>query len=277
MTYYNYRFTSDPATPSIELKLFYCGAEQCAPGHSWGPALKDHYKFLYIHSGKGIYRVGEQTFHLGAGDGFLLSPDVVAYYRADDEDPWTYSWVAFDGLNAAHYLRRASLSAYRPIVRSPQPEAIEGCFRQIHDACKMNGSSDTRLLSHLYGLMSILIETTQTGRPEPRSANAQDLYVKKAIEFVHINYSQTVTIAEMADWIGLERKYLSKLFKSSTGLSPQEYLIQYRLNKACELMKNASLSIGEIAGSVGYKDQLLFSKMFRKLKGVSPTEYRSSF
>lgn len=276
MTQYDYRFTSDPATPCIELKLFYCGSEICAPGHSWGPALKDHYKFLYIHRGKGIFRVGEHTYHLGPGDGFLLSPDVVAYYRADEEDPWTYSWIAFDGLNAELYLTRARLSAYQPIFRSRQPEAVELCFRQIYDACRMNGSTDTRLLSNLYGFLSILIEEATTGHPEPKSENAQDLYVKKALEFVHINYSQTVTIAEMADWIGLERKYLSKLFKSATGLSPQDYLIHFRLNKACELMKNPSLSIGEIAYSVGYKDQLLFSKMFKKLKGVSPTEYRKS-
>ncbi|MFE5322744.1 AraC family transcriptional regulator [Paenibacillus sp. NPDC056579] len=276
MSQFDYRFTSDPATPCIELKLFYCGSEQCAPGHSWGPALKDHYKFLYIHSGKGIYRVGEQTYRLGPGDGFLLSPDVVSYYRADDEDPWVYSWVAFDGLNAELYLTRARLSAYRPIFRPRDPEELEQCFRQIYEACQRSGSSDTRLLSHLYGLLSILIEEAHTDIRAPKAENAQDLYIKKAIEFVHINYSQTVTIAEMADWIGLERKYLSKLFKAATGLSPQDYLIQFRLNKACELMNNPSLSIGEIAYSVGYKDQLLFSKMFKKLKGVSPSEYRKS-
>ncbi|TBL80440.1 AraC family transcriptional regulator [Paenibacillus thalictri] len=276
MSHYDYRYTSDGFIPSIELKLFYCGSEQCAPGHSWGPALKDHYKFLYIHSGRGIYRVGERTYELGPGGAFLLSPDVVAYYRADEQDPWTYSWVAFDGINAGTYLRLARLSPFEPVVQCRQPEAFELIFRHIYEACQLKVSSGTRLLSHLYALLSLLIEQAEAGHAPAKMDNPQETYVKKAIEFVHINYSQTVTIAEMADWIGLERKYLSKLFKQATGLSPQDYLIQFRMNKACELMGNPSLSIGEIAGSVGYKDPLLFSKMFKKLNGVSPTEYRKS-
>ncbi|WP_282939194.1 AraC family transcriptional regulator [Paenibacillus sp. RC67] len=276
MSYDDYRFHSDRSIRTIELKLFYSGSEHCSPGHSWGPGLKDHYKILYIHSGKGIYRVGEQTYNLSSGDVFLLSPEAVAYYRADDQDPWTYSWIAFNGLNAELYLRRAHLSLEHPVFRCTERGALESCFQQVYEASKMSTSRDTRLLSALYSFLSVLIEDVQSKHPETKQENTQDLYVKKAIEFVHNNYSQAITIGEMADWIGLERKYMSKLFKAATGLTPQDYLIHFRISKACELMNNPSLSIGEIAYSVGYKDQLLFSKMFKKLRKQSPSEYRKS-
>lgn len=275
MGYNDYKFHSDHSIRTIELKLFYSGFEHCSPGHSWGPGLKDHYKILYIHSGKGIYRVGEQTYNLTSGDVFLLSPEAVAYYRADDQDPWTYSWIAFNGLNAELYLRRAHLTLEHPVFRCSQREALEGCFKQVYEASKMSGTRDTRLLSALYSFLSVLIEDART-HPEMKPENTQDLYVKKAIEFVHNNYSQAITIGEMADWIGLERKYMSKLFKAATGLTPQDYLIHFRISKACELMSNPSLTIGEIAYSVGYKDQLLFSKMFKKLKKQSPSDYRKT-
>ncbi|MCS7459110.1 AraC family transcriptional regulator [Paenibacillus doosanensis] len=274
MTLLDYRYTSDASAPSIELKLYYCGYERCAPGHSWGPALKDHYKILYIHGGKGIYRTGDRIYELGEGQGFLLCPDVIASYRADDEDPWTYSWVAFNGLSAELYLRRAQLSPANPVFRCTDARSMDQCFLQVYEASKSKGSSDTRLLSALYGFLSMLIEEAQSHCPSAKPDNLRDLYVQKAVEFIQMNYSQPVAIADMADWIGLERKYLSKLFKSGTGMSPQDFLIHFRVSKACELMKNPALSIGEIAGSVGYKDQLLFSKMFRKVKGMPPSVYR---
>ncbi|WP_079913710.1 AraC family transcriptional regulator [Paenibacillus sp. 32352] len=276
MGYHDYRFHSDRSIRTIELKLFYSGFEHCSPGHSWGPALKDHYKILYVHSGQGIYRAGDHTYRLGSGDVFLLTPDAVAYYRADDQDPWTYSWIAFNGLNAELYLRRAHLSVEHPVFHCTRREALEACFQQVYEASKMSSTRDTRMLSALYGFLSVLIEEAECKHPEAKQDNTQDLYVKKAIEFVHNNYSQAITISEIADWIGLERKYMSKLFKAATGLTPQDYLIHFRISKACELMSNPSLSIGEIAYSVGYKDQLLFSKMFKKLKKQSPSEYRRS-
>ena len=80
----------------------------------------------------------------------------------------------------------------------------------------------------------------------------------------------------MAHYIGLDRKYISKLFKDSVGVTIQDYLVNYRMNKAKEMMKERTLSIGDISRSVGYDNPLIFSKMFKKTNGVSPSDYRRS-
>ncbi|MFH5187262.1 AraC family transcriptional regulator [Paenibacillus sp. TAB 01] len=265
--------------PYDDLKLYYCGSEQCLPGHSWGPALKDHYKIHYIHSGKGMYRTPEKTHTLTQGQGFLICPDVLSFYQADAHEPWTYSWVAFKGTNADSYLQRACLTSEQPVFRTAQQETIALCFQQMFQASLMPKSRDLRLLGSLYQFLSILIEDASPSREleaYAEGADRQQLYVAKAVEFIETNYSRSMSIAELADQVGLERKYLTKLFKSRTGLSPQLYVIHYRIGKACEWLADPLLSVAEIAYSVGYKDPLLFSKMFKKMKGLSPSEYRRS-
>jgi YesN/AraC family two-component response regulator len=103
---------------------------------------------------------------------------------------------------------------------------------------------------------------------------AKEAYVRKAIDYIKANYYNKISISELAKLIGIDRIYLSSLFKETVQLSPQMYLVQYRINKACDLLDNPLLTISDISHSVGYSDPLLFSKMFKKIKGVSPSHYR---
>jgi mannose-6-phosphate isomerase-like protein (cupin superfamily) len=66
-----------------DLNMYHCGTEDCAPGHDYGPAVKDHYLIHYILDGKGTFHVGEKIYQLGKGQGFLICPNVITYYQAD--------------------------------------------------------------------------------------------------------------------------------------------------------------------------------------------------
>lgn len=274
---YSYKYITPfkELVSQIDLKLYYCGTEDCQPGHSWGPAVKDHYKIHYVHSGKGIFKIGEETYNIKDGQCFLICPDIVSYYKADEEDPWTYYWVAFNGLNVRSYLNRAGLTVESPVINCCNDDIIIDCFTRMFEGSKTSSSGDLRLLSSLYEFLSIIIDESAVKTAADKSTKKDNLYIAKAIEWFELNYSSSVSISEIADYIGLNRKYFSKLFKESIGMSPQNFLINLRLNKACDLMKNSYLSIGEISRSVGYEDQLLFSRIFKKFKGVSPNQFRS--
>ncbi|WP_083814256.1 AraC family ligand binding domain-containing protein [Paenibacillus curdlanolyticus] len=112
----------------------YTGTEQCASGQSWGPGVKDSYKLFYVHSGKGILRVQEKTFRLAIGHVFLLSPNVLSFYQADEEEPWTFSWVAFDGGIVPEYLKQAGFTLDCPVIRCDREQEIRQCFNQLFDA-----------------------------------------------------------------------------------------------------------------------------------------------
>lgn len=260
-----------------DLNMYQCGKQNCEPGHAYGPAVRDHYLIHFIFSGKGKFSAGGKTHYLGKGQGFLIVPDAVTFYQADYEDPWTYCWVGFHGLKAEEYLKAAGLSEDNPIFTYTSDDYIQQCFSSMFETSKLQKGREIRLLGHLYLFLSQLIETNGNSRFPYDSDKRTDAYIKKAIEFFTMNYSRKVTICDAARYVGLDRSYLGSVFSRQTGMTMQEYLVRLRMDKACDLMGNSGLAIGDIARSVGYDDQLLFSKVFKKYKGSSPRNYRKEY
>ena len=87
-------------------------------------------------------------------------------------------------------------------------------------------------------------------------------------------YHTEVSIEDIAAVCGINRSYFGKIFRNSTGRSPQEFLMNYRMVKATELLKLTSLSIADVGSAVGYENQLHFSRAFKNIYGVSPREWR---
>jgi hypothetical protein len=112
-----------------ELDMCHCGIEVCAPGHAYGPAVRDHFLIHYIRDGQGIFRVGETQYRLIKGDGFLICPGIVTYYQADWDEPWRYSWVGFHDSLAAAYLKDACLDAASPVFHYRQDDFFAACIR----------------------------------------------------------------------------------------------------------------------------------------------------
>ena len=259
-----------------DLNMYQCGTENCDKGHWYGPAVRDHFLIHYIHSGKGKFCVGDRVYHLHRNQGFLIFPDIVTYYQADFEEPWTYSWVGFHGMKAEGYLKNAGLTMENPIFNGDEEGYIDDCFHQMLAAKNLQKGREIRLLGMLYLFLSQLIEQGAKDRFD-YPGNRKEAYIKKAIEYIEMNYSRKMSISELANHLGLDRSYLGSIFKEQLDTPPQDFLVKYRLDKACALMKNEALSIGDISRSVGYDDPLLFSKLFRKYKGLPPREYRKSY
>ncbi|HEY8888716.1 MAG TPA: AraC family transcriptional regulator [Clostridium sp.] len=261
---------------NINLNIYYCGSQECKPGHSWGPAVKEHYKIHYVNKGKGSFNIGNKTYLLEEGQGFLICPNVISYYKADNKDPWKYTWVAFDGTSVESYLKRANLSVENPIFKVCDEEMSQ-CLNQMVTVSIVDPSRDLRLISLLYLFIDIIINRTGSAKNSYKSVRHREPYIENVIEFIEINYSQKILITEISNHMGIDRKYLSTIFKAAMGISIQKYLIDYRMNKACNLMQNYLLSIGDISRSVGYDDPLVFSKMFKYVIGVSPRKYRNMY
>lgn len=265
--------SSEYSISNIDLNLFYCGEEDCESDHFWGPSVRDHYLIHYIVRGKGIFQYDGKVYELSQGQGFLISPYKLSFYQADHDNPWHYKWVGFKGLNAHTYLDRANLSVQQPIFNNDSDSKLEDCIDSMINALTLQKSRDLMYKGLLYEFLSILIESSTGDKALESAAMNTEQYVRKAMEFVNMNYSRKTSIDEMAQFVGLNRKYLSKIFKSVTNITPQEFLINYRINKACELMEDHTLPISNIAHSVGYDDPLHFSKIFKKVKQISPREF----
>lgn len=255
---------------NTDLELYYFGTQQCRPGESWGPGIKTQYKLHYIHSGKGYLKTGDMEYEITEGQMFACYPNEVVYYRADEQDPWRYSWVAFNGLNSELYLERANISKINLVIDCPNKEIVESAYNQILSIGNADANKDLSYIGYLYLILSSIITRSHH---EVGSGSAKD-YVKEAVKYIKTNYSQPINISDISNSLNLDRKYFSKIFKEQLKMPPNEYLITYRLMKACELMDNTNLTIAEIAATVGYDNQFSFSRVFKKYKQISPSDYR---
>ena len=102
------------------------------------------------------------------------------------------------------------------------------------------------------------------------------IYVEKAETYIGTNYSYPITVEDVASYVGISRSHLFRSFQAYRHKSPKEYLSEYRIKQACHLLKETNLSVSAIAYSVGFDNNLYFSKAFKKQKKMSPSEYRKT-
>ena len=229
-------------TNNIELSIFNCGIERCAPGQTWGPGIRDHYLIHLVLSGKGVFEVGGRTWEVSQGQLFFARPSQLIRYTADEQQPWEYSWVGFNGACANIYSSRGL---------QPQDEAA--------------------MVGYLYLFIASLMKETSAGKPHTASSSSQ--YVLNAIKYIQFNYSHDISIDDVAKSVGVSRSHLYRVFMLNVGKSPIDYLTEYRINEACKLLRAGNLSIAEVAVSVGFFDQFYFSRVFKRAKGVPPSKY----
>lgn len=256
----------------FDLVVYQCGMEKCKSSHSWGPAVRDHYLIHFILKGSGTFYVDGKVYNIKENGGFLICPDTITSYIADKEDPWIYAWVGFRGIKAESYLSLANLSSKDPVFKSYNGDFVKKCFEDMRRATELKYGKEFRLQALLTLFLSELIE--ERGKNIVINSNYRELYLKKSLQFIETNYHRKITVSEIAESVGLNKNYFSTFFRENMGLTPQEYLVSFRINKACELMNNEVLTISDISRSVGYNDPLGFSKIFKKVKGFSPKNYR---
>ncbi len=260
---------------SIDLYLSTCGIQNCNGGHFFGPGKRDVYILHFICDGKGTYTVKGKTYTLGKGDVFLINPDTEVYYVADNKNPWSYLWVGFHGCKAATYLSYAGFDETKLTRKLQDTSLIFTYIQQIIINRQLTYANELKREAALLQILSILIEGYRSSfSGTDKYDYPYKIYVEQAIDYIQANYRNNVKINDIAMYIGIDRSYLSGIFKETMDISPQEYLLRYRIEQAEVMLKNTGDKIGKIAAAVGYQDPLTFSKMFRKYKGISPLKYR---
>ena len=135
--------------------------------------------------------------------------------------------------------------------------------------------SSLHLIGHLYLFLDLLTRSA-LGAKQLGGNKMRDYYIREAIAYIENNYQYDISVEDIADSIGLNRSYLGKIFRNAVGNAPQQFLMQYRMIKATELLMLTQLSINEIGAAVGYPNQMRFSRAFKSVYGISPRAWRNS-
>ena len=204
----------------------------------------------------------------------MIFPGQINTYIADDKLPWEYIWIEFDGLRVKEALTTTDLSRNNPVYRTHTREICENMVNEMLYITKHPSESPYHLIGHMYLFLDYLLQSAKS-KKIISSGKMSDYYIKEAMNYIEQNFQNDISIEEIASVCGINRSYLGKIFKSSIGHSPQEFLMNYRMIKATELLKLTSLSIADIGSAVGYENQLHFSRAFKNIYGVSPREWRN--
>ena len=172
-------------TNNIELSIFNCGLERCAPGQTWGPGIRDHYLIHLVVSGRGVFEVGGKTFAVAPGDLFFAKPSQLIRYTADEQQPWEYSWVGFNGACAHKLAAQLPFTDAAPVHHTQDLEGMRAALSSIYSSRGLQPQDEAAMVGYLYLFIAALMKETIAGKPHSTSSSSQ--YVLNAIKYIQFN------------------------------------------------------------------------------------------
>lgn len=258
----------EPKIPAVN--VYYCGIQNCEAGHFFGPATRPHYLMHFILKGQGTYQTEEQIFSLREGQAFLIKPGEVTYYQADEKEPWEYVWVAFDGVEAERLLEKYQLAGKEYICSYESVEMVRMWMNKLIELFMKSGYNKEVAIGYFYIIFGNIIKKNM-----PLLPDYEVTYYKKAEQYIRHHYSYPIHVTDIARNIGIDRTYLYKIFIKYANQSPKQFLTEFRIRVAKEMLNSTSMNITEIALSCGFNDSSMFCKHFHKLEKKSPMQYRN--
>lgn len=261
---------------SLDLYLVHAGIEHCAPSHIC-PGPKDEYIIHFVLSGAGTYTAKNRTWHLTPGEMFLIRPDEYVTYASDLRDPWTYAWIGFNGIRTDAILKNCGFSDRILVNHFYTPQSIIENINLIMESRQLSFAGDLKRQACLLQLFATLCNdyTLHNNKKSSGRGHGQSsVYLEHAIEYIEYSYQEGISVTDVANYIGISRTYLNRIFQKELRISVQQFLINYCLHKAANLLVSTDQTIYEVAKSVGYEDPLAFSKAFKKKFEISPKNYR---
>lgn len=261
---------------SDKYHLNYCGREDCQPGHAYGPNVRSAYLIHLVKKGRGTYWTKTKTYQVRENQAFLIFPNEEVTYQADYEDPWFYDWVGFSGNGAEECVAAMGFSHNAHVVDVRRTTEMSDCISRIMSLRKADFPEDLLRTAEMMRFFALIMgDQTMHSAWGGESGKRFSPYVREAIDYLTANYSQKIRISDLADQIGINRSHLATSFRREAKLSPQEFLMSLRLDKAVFFLQESAFSIRKIAEMVGYDDVFAFSKIFKKHVGVSPRQFRN--
>lgn len=231
----------------------------------------EEYIFIYCTEGMGTVHVRGKTYTLRENEAFCIPRDTPHRYYACAEDPWSILWVHFKGEDVQYF---------------PLEECRVACLSSQHATNRMHFLFDLlfRVLGGHYTLGNFiyisqvlsLILSEAYFREKHDSVQEQNKHVTNIIRYMYKHLDENLTLADLAAKFELSKSYLNAIFQKYTQHAPMDFFIRLKMKQACRLLRTTDLYVYQIAEALGYGDPYYFSRIFRKMVGMSPKEYKHS-
>lgn len=258
------------------IRLLLIGWRKCEPGTEMTVHDKE-YHIYSILSGKGILNLDGHSYALSANDVFLIRPNQLALYTADMHDPWEYSFFSFSGKMANDLIRRSCFfeSSVYKMPGTAFAEEVKSAAIKIYEQDEF---ADLCGLKYLFRLLNFLIpsspQLTETDKAQ-RLLSPQEQSFSNVQEYIHLNYHKPIQISDVCKELNISRSYLFRLFKKYANCSAEEYILSLRIGRAKHYLSATDFPIADIANMVGYLIPASFYRMFKRIEGITPNEWRA--
>ena len=232
----------------------------------FGAGVRNLYIIHYVISGKGYFNGNP----VKAGQGFLITPNMQEHYYPDEKSPWEFLWFISNDEKMATIFELFFADINTNIFNYNYVSAVK-------DLAELLKKYDNPIVNsfELLEIFLHLIKNQQSQTACHYEKTNAEIYIKAAVKYIQSNIHNPISVAELTKFLGVSQPYLFKLFKNKFQISPKEYIIKQKLNRAQLLLKETPLTITHVANSVGFQDVLSFSKFFKSKTGLSPQNYRN--
>lgn len=269
-------YTPSPFARSCLLHLQETGTLKALSPHKNQRSNLASYLLFAVEEGEGTLEYEGKAYPLYAGCCVFVDCRK-PYSHATSGKLWTLSWAHFDGCTMSGIYEKYRERGGQPVFR---PQNMEEFLRLIHGLRRIASSGDhvrdMRINERLAQLLSLLMENSwHPGAQRHRSEGKQPLLEVKM--FLDQHFHKKITLDELAERFYIDKFYLTRLFREQYGSSVINYLLYVRISRAKELLRFTGLSVEEVGAKCGMPDANYFSRAFRKIEGMSPSEFRKQW
>jgi AraC family transcriptional regulator, arabinose operon regulatory protein len=229
---------------------------------------------IYCIKGEGWCELGENHHEIHPGELLLIPPGTPHTYGADAKNPWTIYWAHLKGESNLLLIAEMGITKAKPVVWLGEEPELLALFEELLDVIEHGYAAPrllyaSQILAHLIGLIIWDSHRSSGGNPNTTSQK-----VAQSIAYMKQHLDKAPTVASFAAMANLSESHYRSLFKRQTGYAPMDYFIRLRIHKACQLLDTSDFSVKEVARFTGFQDALYFSRVFRTVIGLPPTQYR---
>ncbi len=237
------------------------------------PSGSTQFILIYCIEGTGEIRLNKTVHVVPADHFFIISAGMPHSYHSDEQNPWSIYWIHFSGFKSGNYSRFAcqAMAIERGKISriNDRLDLFSEIFRNLDRGFSIETLEYVNLcLPHLLASFTHLSQFREVHKADENDP------VALSINFMLENLARKLRLDDIASETGLSASHYSRLFQDRTGHSPIDYFIQLKVQRACRLLDNSGWMIADVAREMGFDDQFYFSRVFRKVMGMSPAEYR---